>query len=291
MEPIPEFAGRFASHEVDMVLKEIERNYQSMSAAEKRVADVILSPPKDVMRMSMAWLSKTSDTSDATVMRMCKRIGQTGFYQLKINLAIESKVETSVLESDPAPERPQDVADYVSLMCSTLPAIARNVSMGQVSAAIDLLLAAEEVYLFGWGNTNTIAQDLAHRLFRIGIKTFSSENVEYIMRAIILARKGDVFVAVSHAGHALYTVECMKLAQKSGCKVILITNEPESPSREHADITLCCGVNDDLLGDRGYSSHVPELLICDLLLYFLADRTPRNEAGMRSEGVLARFSL
>lgn len=274
-----------------MVVKEIERNYRVMSAAERRVADVIVSSPEEVIGMSMAQLSKASDTSDATVMRMCKRIGQKGFYQLKINLAIETSVEKDTRAGVTTPETPTDISDYISLVCSSLPSIAHNISIDLLSSTMDMLLAADEVYLFGWGNTNTIAQDLAHRLFRIGIKTFSSENVEYIMRAIVLSKKGDVFIAVSHAGHALYTVECMKLARQNGCKVILITSEPKSPASEQADIVLCSGINDGPLGDSGYSSHVSELLISDLLIYFLSIRTSSADAGIRSEGVLAQFSL
>lgn len=274
-----------------MILREIERNYQSMSAAERRVANTVLSSPEKVMHMSMATLSEKSETSDATVMRFCKRIGQTGFYQFKINLAVENKTENDTGTSVAAPRKPRDVSDYVSLVSAVLPAISRNISMSQVAVVVDLLLAANEVYLFGWGNTSTIAQDLAHRLFRIGIKTFSSENVEYIMRAILFSKKDDVLVAVSHSGHARYTVDCMRLARQNGCKVVLITNEPESPAHEQADIILCAGVEGDPLGDIGYSSHVPELLISDILLYFLAEQASDVESGIRSESVLARFSL
>ena len=67
-----------------MVLDNIRTCYKDMTDAEKRVADYILSSPSSVVRMSMNRLSEASETSDATVMRMCKLVGETGFHQLKM---------------------------------------------------------------------------------------------------------------------------------------------------------------------------------------------------------------
>ena len=76
-----------------MVLDNIRTCYKDMTDAEKRVADYILSSPSSVVRMSMNRLSEASETSDATVMRMCKLVGETGFHQLKISLAMELSAE------------------------------------------------------------------------------------------------------------------------------------------------------------------------------------------------------
>lgn len=273
-----------------MVLQEIRRKYGEMTDAERRVADYVLACPQQVVKMSMAELSSKSATSDATVMRMMRRIGQSGFYQLKINLAIETSNDDMAPGASDA-SAPSDIVDYVERLSSSLRSIPQSISMTQMNDCVDLLVGAGTVYAFGWGNSNTIAQDLAHRLARMGVASFSSENIEYIMRSIVIAREGDVLVVVSHSGQAMYAIECMKLAHERGMKVILITNDRGSVAETNADLVLCCGISDEILGDWGHTSHVAELTVCDLICYFLDAKAPNVEIGRKSEGILAQFKL
>lgn len=272
-----------------MVLKEIMKRYSGMSDAESRIADFVLANPQDVIHMSMAELASATDTSDASVMRMCKRIGQSGYYQMKINLAIETSGEGDSSASHES--IPADVVDFVEKTCSAVSGIAKNIGMAEVKESVEAITSAETVYTFGWGNSSTVAQDFAHRLMSGGVTTFNSDNVEYIMRSLVLAKQSDVLFAFSHSGQTILTIECLKLARDNGIRTVLVTNEPNGPMTSYADIVLCCGAEDSLLGDWGQVSHVPEFVVSDLLLYFLKDRLERVSLGRKSEAILGQFKL
>ena len=72
-----------------MTLDTIRSCYSEMFQAEKKVADYILKHPEEVVELNIAELAKRSETSDATVIRMCRHVGYSGFYQMKISLASE----------------------------------------------------------------------------------------------------------------------------------------------------------------------------------------------------------
>ena len=70
---------------------QIFSTYESLYDAEKKVADYIIAHPMDVVEMSIAELASHCEASQATVMRFCKKVGCTGFYQFKIKLAGEMR--------------------------------------------------------------------------------------------------------------------------------------------------------------------------------------------------------
>lgn len=266
-----------------MLVDDIRRAYTGLSASEQRVADYVLEHPHEVTTLSMAELSKKTDTSDATVMRMCRSVGQKGFYQLKINLAMDSALITEEAEEGGS------VATLVSRMTTRLSDLPRFVTDEQVKEVIRLLKESEHVFCFGWGNANIVAQDLAHRLLSFGVHTFSTDNVEFIMRSLALAQPGDSLVLVSHTGESVIANDCASLAKARGVRVILITASLSTGLSKTSDVTLATGYQDPLMDAWGHTSYLSELMVVDLLLYHLRDESPEYQLGKESEAVLAQF--
>ena len=71
------------------VLANIKLQIEGMYLAERKVAEYILEEPQNTIRLNVTELAEASGVSDATVIRMCKKLGYTGFYQMKICLAEE----------------------------------------------------------------------------------------------------------------------------------------------------------------------------------------------------------
>lgn len=271
-----------------MVLADIQGAYADMSAAERKVADFVSEHPREAVRMSMAQLSRETATSDASVLRMCRHVGQSGFYQLKIQLAMELDAQEPQAGDDTATD---DVSAFVEGVCNAVARIPRTVRTSDVEACADLLARAREAYAFGWGSTYAVAFDLAHRLMRMGVRCHTTESVERMMRMLLLCGEGDVLVAISHSGDTRYTIQCMDLALARGAKVALVTNAPDGEAARHASLVLATDVADDVLGSWGHTSHVVEDVVCDLVLHALRDRAPGVAAGDEAERYLAQFKL
>lgn len=271
----------------DLTLDNIRRCYSEMFQAEKRVADYILEHPREIVDINIAELAKRSGTSDATVIRMCKHIGYSGFYQMKISLASGLKEETG----RPERSKPEDVVDFFDKVSRNIEDVAKNISMETLLTCVDLLANAGTVYTIAWGNTGEIAADLAHRLTRIGIRSFVTDVPEYAMRSIGLSGVGDVLVAISHSGEALHVIQALTLAGELGMDTILITDSPESQAAKMAGYVLYTNAKEQPFGDLGGASHVLELLVVDALLYFLKDKETMIAKGDRSEFLLSQYKI
>lgn len=270
-----------------MVITSIKQNYSEMFQAEKKVADYILEHTSQVLRMNISELAKASDTSDATVIRMCRRIGYSGFYQFKIALASSHIDERPPREI----ERPEDVVEYFEKVSVILSDVVKNIDMKVLKEIVDILSKAATVFTTAWGNSNEIAADMAHRLTRVGIRSFHSDMPEYLMRSLGLGNKNDVLVAVSHSGEALHVIEALKMASELGIKTILIVNAPNSSAKVYADYELCTGADDNFFDDFGGASHILELMVVDAILYFLKGNKNMVKKSDRAEFIISHYKL
>jgi RpiR family carbohydrate utilization transcriptional regulator len=272
-----------------VVTENIRRTYNRMFDAEKKAADYILQHPEKVLEMNISELARNSGTSDATVIRMCKHIGYTGFQQMKIHLASESGTRQFVNVSDQT--APKDVVQFFSQVAANITDSAKNVDMAVLLEAVELLASAEQVYLCAWGNSGAIASDMALRLGRIGIKAFYTQNIEYTFRSINIAGEKDVLVAISHSGTSIPVIQAIELARKRGLQTMLITDSASSKAAELSDLVLRTAVKNQLFYDLGGVSHVFEYVLVDAILYFLKDKNMGMEMADEAEAILSQYKL
>ena len=69
---------------------------ETLSRAEQRVARCILDEPSEAIRFSITELAERATVGEATVSRFCRRLGLSGFLDLKISIASELASTPSV---------------------------------------------------------------------------------------------------------------------------------------------------------------------------------------------------
>ena len=73
--------------DVRSVLVVLERSKGQLRQAEQLVADYVLNKPGVVVKASISEVATLAGTSDATVLRCCRRLGYDGFPEFKLALA------------------------------------------------------------------------------------------------------------------------------------------------------------------------------------------------------------
>lgn len=91
-------------------LSRIHNLYPSLGAAGRRIADYAGEHSADVVQMSVTEVAERTGTSEGSVVGFCKRVGATGFQQLKILLAREIVRPVQLIHKD---LQPQDDAAVV----------------------------------------------------------------------------------------------------------------------------------------------------------------------------------
>ena len=90
---------------MDKTTLKIKILYDEMGKAEKQIADWILANPGKIISLSIVELAELCGCSEATIVRFSKRLGLSGYQELKISLASESGssvVNASITAEDSA---------------------------------------------------------------------------------------------------------------------------------------------------------------------------------------------
>ena len=250
-----------------------------MSKAEKRIAQIILDNPRDIVQMSITELAARSKVSDATVVRFCRRLGMQGYQEMKVTLAqdLVSPIE-SIHEEVSEGDAPADVLDKV--FASTMHALEytlRILDKRQFEQALDVLNRAHTINIYGCGNSASVARDMQHKLMRLGLRAVSFSDGHMQSIASTALEKGDVCIAISHSGSSKDIVSAAALAKKRGATVICMTGIGRSPLSDVSDIRLDTASKETSYHIVALSSRISQYTIIDSLYSALAVKRHQQE--------------
>lgn len=245
---------------------------RGLRLAEQRVVDYLTANASDVIRMTVTDVAEGSGTSEATVVRVCKKAGFSGFQHFKIQLAQDlvsplKAIHEEVAEDDDTTVVAQKVfhANILALE-DTLARLQRE----DLQKAVDLLDRADQILLCGVGNSGLVALDAEQRWLRLGLRVAAeTSGVSQAVRAALLG-SDDVVVAISHSGASRDVVETVRLARENGCRVIVVTHFGRSPLVRYADAVLATVARETAFRTEAMSSRIAMQTILDLLFVALA---------------------
>ena len=94
------------------ILERIHASYYQLTAAERKVADYVLTQHSQVQFMSITQLADECGTAEATISRFCRSLKLKGFNAFKIELArygVPAAVQTKAHSTDTPAGRCQEV--------------------------------------------------------------------------------------------------------------------------------------------------------------------------------------
>jgi len=246
----------------------IRSHYPSLTAAEQRVADFILSHPEEVLRTPISNVGRRCDVSDATVFRFCQTLGYTGFPQLKAALAVDLLTPGAVDASTISPT--DSVGDIITKVVSLIShgvsdtfTILRPEVLEQVVTALN---AARSVEVYGVGGTSgRLAEIVAYRFLNLGLYATGVKGQEFMLRRASMLQPGDVAFGISHSGVAVPVVEALRAAREQGATTICLTNYARSPVTTVSDIVLQTAARESPRESEAVASRIMQLAVLDVL--------------------------
>ncbi len=257
------------------VLLKLQTLLPTLSPAEQQVARYTVKDPEFVIRASVSELARKSKVSDATVVRACRDLGFDSYQDFKLSIAqdLATPLE-SIQETIKPTDSPQEIIDKVFLWESnTLHLTRTTMDTAAITAAVEAILAANIVYIFGLGSSYAIGYDLQHKLMRAGIRAIAEEDSHF--QAIIATdcTPQDVVFAISNSGKSLDIVTNSQIAKDSGATVISLTNTlTNSPLSKISDISIRTAENETEPSVIGMSPRLAQMAIVDTLYTFLTMR-------------------
>ncbi|MCP3740041.1 MurR/RpiR family transcriptional regulator [Rossellomorea sp. BNER] len=256
------------------VLKHIESQLEYYTPSEILVAEYVLKFPDKVIEMTTKQLALAAGSSEAAIIRFCKRIGINSFSGLKIELAKGVNMEEVYGRVLNSPLHFKDNLETVlnKVMVNTFQALNNTeklISLTEIEKAVESLHNAERVYLYGAGGSAVVVEDFTQKLLRVNFLAFQASDIHVQMMMSANLTSKDVLFVVSTSGHTKEVIKLMTVAREKGATIILLTQHGKSPARKLADITLTISEEEHNLRIGTMTARIAQLVVIDCLFVSL----------------------
>lgn len=272
------------------LVQRVQDRYATLRKSERIVADYLRSHAGTRMNMSITELAQVLGLSEATISRVSRALGYSGFSDLKMSLA-EGAVTRSGYVNIPADFEQTDTVIMAStklanLLAASIQGTQRMLDTARVDRCVAAIRRARKVVLVGVGGAAAICDEAAHLFIKAGLDAISCND--HYTQVVLAANLGpeDVMLGISHTGMTMGIASALKLAHEKGAQTIAITSDPASPVARAAIETLITWSSDTpsvpLYGDF-LEGRISQLYLVDLLYISLLFEEGRSrEANLRN---------
>lgn len=260
-------------------LVKINAVYKSLKSAEMKAVDYMLTHPMEFTNNTIVDLAAEAGCSEATIVRVARKLGFSGYVELKGAL-LRTKNDLDVLyEEISAEDNEIDVMRKV--FQTSIQAIADTMNIIDVARyelAVKALKNSGKVLFVGAGDASTVAMSGYYKLGRIGINSIFSQDYDIQLISASQLKKGDVVIAISHSGRTKTVIDVVRAAKSEGATIISITNFPMSTLSKLSSISLITAAYVKNLIGEIMTKRIPALCIIESLYISLVRQMDINNA-------------
>ena len=235
----------------DSLRHEVQARYDALSPHLQRLARLALEDPNSFALETVTSLAQTAEVQPSTLIRFAKEFGYSGFSDMqkvfKLRLIEGSpayreqiyqhrnRLEATA-ESDPMAIL-QEFAD-ASIMC--LERLKDTVDPAAMAGAIEMMAAAEHIYVIGQRRAFPIAAYIAYGLARLEHRTQLLDFVGgMVPQQVATLRPTDLLIAVAFAEYTPAVVEVVRDVHIRNIPILALTDVPTSPLAKHSELYFC----------------------------------------------------
>lgn len=244
--------------------------YNDLKSAERKAANFCLNHPDFVSDSTIGEVAEKAGCSEATFVRLAKRLGYSGYPELRENLLREDSEE--IVQSFGI-SRADDIGT-VAKAVFTANILALHDSLASLDLlslekAVNAIRSARHILFAAAGDASIVAQSGAQKFMRIGLSASYYPDFDSQIIALAGMDQRDVMICTSHSGRTKNVCELSEIARKQNVFIISLTNFPQSPLVKLSDVVLLtASFNRDMMGEI-LAKRVPALCLIDLIQVLL----------------------
>lgn len=251
----------------------IQANLPHMSSALAKIGVLLLEDPTAPLELSITELADRAGTSAATVTRFCRRLGYPGYVQFRVSVAADAGSRQGdqawragigrAFDPDDAP--PDVLRTLLHAHVRSLTATAGLIDVDQCARVARVIANCRHLDIYGTGGSASIADEMANRLYRVGVNAHSWGDVHAGLASASIQDEHTIAIGISNSGRTKETIEMLAHAKSSGAFTVAITNRSASPLGQLADVCLIASVPQEYLHPADLSAKHSQLFVLDLL--------------------------
>lgn len=260
------------------------KNQEAFTETEKRIANYIVENITDIPHIYIEDLAKSVYTSHSAVIRLCKKVGYSGFRTFKLAIAeavhLEQHVLGSVNANFPfgAQDSPMEIAKKMAdLTINTINRTHAQLNDDLLAKAADFLLTAERIFLFSTGDSQIRGRSFQNKLIKIDKSVIIADEYRDAAWNTVRLTKKDCALFISYAGRNAQYQNFLRYFKEEKIPTILITGNDRSGLAKLASLSIIATQDEyDFVKVGTFSSQVAFEYILDTLFSVIYAKNYEN---------------
>lgn len=199
----------------------------NLSTAEYEILEFVIKNQVLVSNMTVQNLADATFVSTASVIRLCKKIGFSGFSELKYKLKSQKQTQQN--------NNNLSVSDMKSIIVRELGYMSSIINNDTIEEVTKLLLSNKNLHFYAKGITRC-----ALTYFVKYLQTCSRQTYEYLDTHIAhlnakTMTSNDVLIVASLSGITMQVLKMVQIAKINGATIISFTSMNNNPIEELSD--------------------------------------------------------
>ncbi|HGQ4443106.1 TPA: MurR/RpiR family transcriptional regulator [Streptococcus pneumoniae] len=224
------------------------------------MADYILVRDSEIVYETSSEIVSKVKVGEGTLNRFCKKIGYSGFQELKLKMTKDIlELESQKMSSDTFIDEIKN--NYLSIVESTR----KLIDGRQIELAIKLIREAKQILMIGVGSSGNAAREFESSLLRIGIISKTVIDTHFQLMHTALLKDNDLIIAFSLSGSTKEVEETLLNAKRKNVKIISITNYSSRNIAKLSDCVLLTSKKESYLEGGSLMAKASQLFIIDVI--------------------------
>lgn len=245
--------------ENENLLLRLRQGVDGYSRTQQKLGEFVLSDPAKVVYLTITELARESDTSEASVTRLCRALGCKGYNEFKMALALDLQ------QGQPVEHSGDEIDNVVNESVQALQDTAKLLDRTLLESAALALHQAQSIQIYGVAASAILGEYLHYKLLRLGKPAQLFSDMHRAAMNAATLNKDTLVVAISSSGSTRDLLHVVKLARKQGVRVLALSNTPRSPLASLSDIQLVAAKPEGPLSAGALNAKVGVMLLVELL--------------------------
>ena len=184
-----------------------------------------------VLQMSIQTLADQNFVSTATIMRLSKKLGFSGFAELKFFIKEQIRTE---LEFSKDYSYEQILKDHAFNITKTVELLEKDL----IIEVVNKMTAAKNIHFFGKGLTSSVCEYYSKILFTLGINNFIYKDTHIAYLAAENMNEDDLVFIASLSGNTNQVIRMAQIAKSRKATVISITSNTKNELAKLSNLSL-----------------------------------------------------
>lgn len=209
----------------------IDAIYPIATKTERKLIDGMRKIKRsDLIYFSITELASQVKVAEATIVRMCHKLGYDGFQDFKLCLSRELGNIDNLNDGI--------ARQIANRMTDAINETYKSLDYDKCVEIADLTINANKVCAFGVGNSYITTVEISNVLARIGINVTATADSH--LQAMIAAnmKENDLIFLISVSGSTKDIIDVAKIVKSKKVKIVVITCYDQSPLAKYGDYIL-----------------------------------------------------